>query len=174
MIHVDSWDAPEAEWAQSTLRLMAIETRERRAGGETVVTRLADILVIQGIRSWLARGEGMQKGWLSALRDERIGRAVLAMQREPGATWTVESLARSVSMSRSAFAARFHELVGETPLEYLTRWRMQSAARALRESGDAVIEIAERFGYGSEAAFSRAFRRVMGETPGRCRRDSGR
>lgn len=170
VIHVDAWNAPESEWIQSTLRLMALESRERRAGGETIVTRLADILVIQGIRTWLAKGEGMQQGWLAALRDERVGRAVLAMQREPGAPWTVESLARAVSMSRSAFAARFHELVGESPLEYLTRWRMQSAARALRSTDEAVIDIAERFGYGSEAAFSRAFKRVMGETPGRHRR----
>lgn len=170
VIHVDSWGSRESEWVQSTLRLMAMEARERRAGGETVVTRLADILVVQGIRAWLDRGEGMERGWLSALRDERIGRALVAMQREPGAAWTVEGLARSVSMSRSAFAARFHELVGETPLEYLTRWRMQCAARVLRESDDAVLEIAERYGYGSEAAFSRAFKRVMGETPGKSRR----
>ena len=173
VIHVDGWDAPESEWVQHTLRLMAMESRERRPGGETVVTRLADILVIQGIRSWLARGEGMEQGWLAALRDERIGRAVVAMQREPGAAWTVESLARAVSMSRSAFAARFHELVGESPLEFLTRWRMQSAARALRATDDAVIDIAERYGYGSEAAFSRAFKRVMGAPPGRHRRDGG-
>jgi AraC-like DNA-binding protein len=73
-------------------------------------------------------------------------------------------------MSRSAFAARFHELVGETPVEYLTRWRMQCAARVLRETGDAVIDVAERYGYGSEAAFTRAFKRVIGETPGRYRR----
>ena len=135
-----------------------------------MVTRLADVLVIQGIRSWLARGEGLGEGWLAALRDERIGRAILAMQREPGVGWTVESLARAVSMSRSAFAARFMELVGEAPLAFLTRWRMQCAARDLRASDDAVIVIAERYGYGSEAAFSRAFKRAMGETPGGVRR----
>jgi AraC-like DNA-binding protein/mannose-6-phosphate isomerase-like protein (cupin superfamily) len=173
VIHVDAWNAPESEWMQSTLRLMAIESKHRRAGGETIVTRLADILVIQGIRSWLARGEGMQQGWLAALRDERIGRAIVAMQREPGASWTVESLARNVSMSRSAFALRFQDLVGESPMEYLTRWRMQSAAQALRTTNEQVIDIAERYGYGSEAAFSRAFKRVMGETPGKHRRGKG-
>ena len=174
VIHVDSWNAPESEWVQSTLRLMGMEAGGRRPGGETVVTRLADILVIQGIRSWLARGEGMQQGWLAALRDERIGRAIVAMQREPGASWTVESLARNVSMSRSAFALRFQELVGESPMEYLTRWRMQSAAQALRTTNEQVIDIAERYGYGSEAAFSRAFKRVMGDTPGKHRRGAGK
>jgi len=171
VIHVDSWNAPEAEWVQSTLRLMGVEAGARRPGGETVVTRLADILVIQGIRSWIARTEAVEKGWLAALRDERIGRAILAMQREPGIGWTVESLARAVSMSRSAFAARFGALVGESPLEYLTRWRMQCAARDLRTGEDAVIEIAQRYGYGSEAAFSRAFKRGMGMTPGAARRE---
>jgi AraC-like DNA-binding protein len=170
VIHVDSWDAPEAEWVQSTLRLMGAESSGRRPGGETVVTRLADILVIQGIRSWIARSDDARQGWLAALRDARIGRAILAMQREPGIAWTVESLARAVSMSRSAFAARFMELVGESPMEYLTRWRMQCAARDLRVGDEAVIAVAQRYGYGSEAAFSRAFKRGMGMTPGAARR----
>jgi AraC-like DNA-binding protein len=170
VIHIDSWNADESEWIQSTLRLMTMEANQRRPGGETIVTRLADILVVQGIRSWIARCEDSGQGWLAALRDERIGRAILAMQREPGYGWRVESLAKAVSMSRSAFAARFQGLVGESPLEYLTRWRMQSAEHALVHTSDSVIEIAERFGYQSEAAFGRAFKRVMGRTPGASRR----
>lgn len=170
VIHVDSWSAPEAEWVQSTLRLMGFEAGRKRPGGETVVTRLADVLVVQGIRSWLARGEGLETGWLAGLRDERIGRVLLAMHREPGRAWTVEALARLASMSRSALAARFHAVVGETPLGHLTRWRMQNAAHDLRTGDEAVIEIARRYGYGSEAAFSRAFKRAMGSTPGEARR----
>ena len=112
MIGVDVWSSPEIEWIQSTLRFMAAEARELRPGGETVITRLADILVIQAIRSWIARDPAAQTGWLGALRDPQIGRAIALVHRDPARNWTVASLATAVGMSRSAFAARFSQLVG--------------------------------------------------------------
>jgi AraC-like DNA-binding protein/mannose-6-phosphate isomerase-like protein (cupin superfamily) len=173
VIRVEAWSSPESEWMQSTLRLMASESGERRAGGEAVVTRLADILVIQAIRSWIAANPAAQTGWLGALHDERIGPAILQIQREPEREWSVASLAKEVAMSRSAFAARFRTLVGETPMEYVTRWRMHVATTLLQEEGATVAELAGRLGYRSEAAFSRAFKRVIGASPGAVRRGGG-
>ena len=158
------------EWIASTLRFMAAEAREPRLGGETVITRLADILVIQAIRAWIEQDPAAQTGWLGALRDPQIGRAISLIHRDPARTWTVASLADEVAMSRSAFAARFAELVGEPPMHYVTRWRMHAAVTWLRE-GDATLgELALRLGYQSEAAFSRAFKRFMGLSPGAVRR----
>lgn len=127
-------------------------------------------MVIQAIRSWIAEDPTAQTGWLGALYDDRIGPAVLRIQRDPARPWTVASLGREVAMSRSAFAARFRGLVGETPMQYITRWRMHLAATWLREGEAPLTEPASRLGYQSEAAFSRAFRRVIGLSPGAVRR----
>lgn len=170
LVRVQAWSSPQAEWMQSTLRLMTSESAGRRPGGETVVTRLADILVIQAIRSWIAENPSARTGWLGALRDERIGPALLAIQRHPARDWTVAALAREVTMSRSAFAARFRELVGEGPMQHVTRWRMHVATTWLREGGATLAEMASRLGYRSEAAFSRAFKRIVGASPGAVRR----
>jgi len=96
------------EWIQSTLRFMAAEAKELRPGGDTVITRLADILVIQAIRSWIAQDPSAQTGWLGALQDKQVGRAITLIHRDPARAWTVASLATEVAMSRSAFAARFN------------------------------------------------------------------
>lgn len=170
LIHIKTWSsqagsAPHAEWMHSTLRLMAAEASARQPGGETIVTRLADILVIQAIRTWLVENPASRRGWLSALSDERIGPAILHIHREPTKDWTVASLASIVSMSRSAFSARFTELVGEPAMQYLTRWRMHLAGSWLREGNITAAECAAKLGYNSEAAFSRAFKRVMGDPP---------
>lgn len=172
LIYVESWRSPQMEWIQSTLRLMATEARELRPGGETIITRLADILVIQAIRSWMAEDPSAQTGWLGALHDKQIGRAILLIQRNPARAWTVALLADEIAMSRSAFAARFKELVGESPMQYITRWRMNMAVTWLKEENVPVTELAERVGYQSEAAFSRAFKRFIGVSPGSVRRNA--
>ena len=172
VVRVEAADSEESERMQSTLRLMATEARELRPGGETVITRLGDILVIQAIRSWLDGDAAPRTGWLGALQDPHVGRAIALIHREPARAWTVASLAGEVAMSRSAFAARFTELVREPPMEYVTRWRMHVALAALREDGAAVAELASRLGYRSEAAFARAFKRVIGVPPGAARRDA--
>ena len=155
--------------SQSTLRLMAAEARELRPGGETVVTRLADILVIQTIRAWIEKDPAAQTGWLGALRDPQIGRALALIHRDPVRAWTVASLASEAAMSRSAFAARFTELVGEPAMQYVTRWRMHLALERLKEDEAPLADLADRMGYQSEAAFSRAFKRVIGISPGAAR-----
>jgi AraC-like DNA-binding protein len=158
--------SPEADWMHSTLRLIAAEGRTLRPGGEAVITRLSDILVIQAIRSWIADEAVEQTGWVRALRDPRIGAALSLVHRDPGRPWSVASLARETAMSRSAFAARFTELVGESVMQYVTRWRMQVALDWLHQDDVPVAELATRLGYESEPAFSRAFKRTIGVSPG--------
>lgn len=172
LIGVETWSSPEMEWMASTLRLMAAEAQELRPGGEAVITRLADILVIQAIRSWIARDPAAQHGWLGALRDKQIGRAIALIHRDAARPWTVATLADEVAMSRSAFAARFAALVGEPPMQYLARWRMNVALTWLREERASLGELAHRLGYQSEAAFSRAFKRYIGVAPGAARRQA--
>ena len=171
-IYIEAWRSPHYEWIQSTLRLMAAEAKALRPGGETVITRFADIMVIQAIRSWIEEDPTAQTGWLGALQDKHIGNAILAIQKEPDRAWSVATLAQEVAMSRSAFAARFKELVEESPMQYVTRWRMNVALTWLREGDLSLTELAERLGYQSEAAFSRAFKRAMGVSPGAARRQA--
>ncbi len=156
----------ESEWMHLTLRLVAAEARELRPGGETVVTRLCDVLVVQAIRTWITADPAARRGWIGALHDPLIGRAIALVHRDPARSWTVESLAHEVGLSRSAFAARFSELVGESPKAYVTRWRMQVAQDLLGEPDATVSQVAMRLGYGSEAAFNRAFKRIVGIPPG--------
>ena len=171
VIHVEATTSPQLDWMQSTLRLMAAEAKTLKPGGETVITRLADILVIQAIRSWIERDPAAQTGWLGALQDQQIGRAITLIHRDPARDWTLASLAGEVAMSRSAFAARFTELVGEPAMQYLARWRMHVAVTWLKEESTGLGEMATRLGYQSEAAFSRAFKRFMGVSPGAVRRN---
>ena len=172
VLTVEAGTSPASAWLRSTLELMAAEARGLRPGGEAVITRLADILVIQAIRSWIETDPGAQTGWLAALRDPQIGRAISLIHRDPARPWTVESLADELAMSRSAFSARFTDLVGEPAMRYVARWRMQVAVERLREGDDTVGALSSRLGYRSEAAFSRAFKRVVGVPPGAVRRES--
>ena len=170
VLHLDAWEGGDNRWLADTLRFIAHEAESLRPGGETVITRLADVLLIQMVRHWIQSAEGLASGWLAALRDEHLGRAIAAMHREPQAAWSLESLARTAAMSRSGFAARFSEVVGEPAMRYLTRWRLQLARGVLRESEDTLGAVAERVGYRSEAAFCRAFKREFGVSPGSDRR----
>jgi len=167
-IVIDSWNGEDDQWMHSTLRLIAAEARSMKAGGATILTHLADILVLQAIRTWIETRPS--EGWLKALGDPRIGKALSAMHRHPGENWTLTSLGQLCGLSRSAFAAHFRDTVGETVNHYLTRVRMQVASDRLRHSRIPLAELAESVGYGSEAAFCRAFKRLLGETPGQVRR----
>jgi AraC family transcriptional regulator, alkane utilization regulator len=158
------------QWLEPTLKFIAWEMQTGRPGAHTVVSRLADILFIQLVRGYLAGLPDDATGWLGALKDQQIGSALTLIHQNPETDWTVLVLAERVGMSRSAFAARFHRIVGEPPLHYLTRWRMQKAAGLLREGHASLAEIAEQVGYDSEAAFSKAFKRAIGSAPGAYRR----
>jgi AraC-like DNA-binding protein len=166
LIRIEALRTPEAERVQGTLGQIAAETMRPRPGGEAVITRLADVLVIQAIRAWIETDSTARTGWIGALRDPQVGRALSLIHADPAREWTVSSLAREVAMSRSAFAERFSALVGEPAMQYRTRFRMQVAMNALRDDGATVAELADRLGYRSQAAFARAFKRVMGVPPG--------
>jgi AraC-like DNA-binding protein len=112
---------------------MASEAQALRPGGETVITRLADILVIQTLRAWMTQDPAARTGWLGALHDKQVGRAIALIHRDPGREWSVAALAGEVAMSRSAFAARFTELLGEPVMAYVTRWRIHVAVTWLQE-----------------------------------------
>lgn len=172
VLHLQASSAAEREWVRSTMRFMAAEAKELRPGGDTVITRLADLLVIQAIRAWIAEDPAAQTGWLRAVQDRQIGRAIARIHREPARRWSVASLAAEVGMSRSAFAARFTTVVGEPVMHYVARWRMHVAVTSLEDNGAGVGELASRLGYQSEAAFSRAFKRFVGVAPGAVRRNA--
>ena len=132
VIHLRPGSSLDRESMHGILRLMAAEARERRPGGEAVITRLGDIVVVQAIRAWIETDPAARTGWLGALRDPHVGRAITLIHRDPARAWTLASLAGEVAMSRSAFAARFTELVGEPAMAYVARWRMHLAVDALR------------------------------------------
>ena len=158
------------EWLLSTLQLMAEEAVDSKGGRETLLARLADVVVMHAIRSWIDNDPAASTGWLQALRDRQIGRAIALIHDDPSRPWTVASLAEEVAMSRSAFATRFAELVGMTVMQYVTQWRMQVAMSLLKSDGVRVSDLALRLGYQSEAAFSRAFKRFMGFSPSSVKR----
>lgn len=169
VLHVTA--SPLTDRMHDVLRLIAAEVEVLRPGGEAVITRLADVLVVQALRAWLADAGPGCSGWLGALHDPWIGRALALVHRDPARDWTVASLAAELPMSRSAFAARFTELVGEPAMQYVTRWRMHVALERLRAGDVTVAEVAGGLGYRSEAAFSRAFSRVVGRSPGSVARE---
>jgi AraC-like DNA-binding protein len=161
----------KADQAQSlalhaTLQLLASEMAEPAPGSEVMVNRLADILFIQCVRAHIASSsETCKSGWLRAIFDPKIGTALKAMHERIENPWTVETLAATAGMSRSAFALRFKELLGETPLEYLTNWRMYKATGLMQKGDRKLFEVAKSVGYDSDAAFSKAFKRVLGVAP---------
>ena len=149
-----------------TMQALASEMAEQVPGSEVVANRLAEVLFIQVLRAHIASGPERNKGWLRAVFDPQMGTALSAIHDSVNTPWTVESLAEAAGMSRSAFAARFKELLGQTPLEYVTEWRMQKAMQLLQQRDKKLIDVARSVGYQSDAAFSKAFKRVVGANPG--------
>lgn len=157
------------------LAAMTAEAGQPQMGSATVLSRMADLLTARLIRCWVNCTGTSTTGWLAAIRDPHIGRVLAAMHQAPGHNWTVESLAGLAGQSRSVFAERFSNVLGEGAAHYLARLRMQHARELLEQGGMSVAETASRLGYESEASFSRAFKRVTGVSPGGVRRtNSGR
>ena len=150
----------------NTVQALASEMAEQTPGSEVVATRLAEVLFIQLLRAHIASGPELNKGWLRAVFDPRMGTALSAIHDSVKTPWTVASLADTAGMSRSAFAARFKLLLGQTPLEYVTAWRMQKAMQLLQQRDKKLIDVARLVGYESDAAFSKAFKRVIGANTG--------
>ena len=169
IIHIKERDGRPLEWLRLTSSFLAEETRGGQPGSNAVVARLLEVLFIQSLRHWGSRIPG-KLGWLSGLVDVQVGKALSAIHDDPARDWTVESLAGVARLSRSAFAARFLETVGQPPLQYLTRWRLNLAADQLRAGAARISQIAPKVGYGSEAALTRAFKAQFGTTPAAFRR----
>ena len=164
-------DEPQTLALRATMTMLASEMANPAPGSGLVVQRLADILFVQCLRAHLeSRSGACNKGLLRAFFDPKIGVALKMMHQKLDAAWTVEKLASACGMSRSAFAVRFKEMVGETPLDYLTTWRMQKAATLLQKSDNKVVDVARSVGYDSDAAFSKAFKRVVHVAPSEFRR----
>ena len=145
--------------------MMAAEARQLRPGGETVMAHLSDIIIIQSIRHWIETDPQASEGWLGALKDPKIGKALAVIHNMPAEAWTVDSLAKYVGMSRAGLAAKFSSMVGVSVKQYLTNWRMNLARNRLANEAIPLGDLAEELGYQSEASFSRAYKRVMGVSP---------
>ncbi len=163
VIHIQSSKAPYSSWMNQTVRLIAEEAEQTQLGGETVLTRLADVMVIQALRHWINHQQDEQSGWLSALRDARIGKSLALIHKHPEIAWTLELLGKEIGMSRTAFANRFSELVGEPMLQYLTKWRINIAKMKLRDGEKVTLDFVEQLGYKSESAFRRTFKKLTGQ-----------
>jgi AraC-like DNA-binding protein len=157
-------------WMTSIFQMIVEEAQPGRIGSFTIMDRLVEVLLIQALRAGMEGNHGAPS-WLAALRDPLIGKSIRTMHFDIQQNWSVESLALSVGMSRSGFAARFKELVGRTPMEHLTRWRMLKAARMLTDDADSIAKIITAVGYTSESAFRRQFVEVLGVSPARYRKE---
>ena len=166
-VHIRS-DSQNAQPLRSALELIRYETDKLRPGTDVLAGTLATIVLVNILRAYLSSSP-QPAGWLGALADHRIGNALDKMHRDIVRRWKVEDLASEVGMSRTSFTERFKAFVGISPLDYLTRWRMTVAQNVLRNEDAKLSQIAERVGYESETAFSAAFRRMFGISPGRYR-----
>jgi AraC-like DNA-binding protein len=165
LMHVKtSEDRARLRWS---IELMMEELREARPGASVVAQQLAHMMLVQALRLYLARPSRKEVGWLSILSDPQLSAALEAMHADPSLPWKVQELADRAGMSRSTFSERFRELSGETPIAYLTRWRMILAGEKLVEGRETIARIASSLGYESEHAFSTGFKRVMGLSPRR-------
>jgi AraC-like DNA-binding protein len=164
-------DGPAAALLPELFRAGVRESSAALPGSGSMLAKLAELLFVEAMRRYMENLPPQGKGWLAGVRDTHVGSALALIHAEPGRAWTVDKLAREVALSRSALAERFTSLVGESPIQYLTRWRLALAAQALRSGSEALAHIAERSGYESEAAFNRAFKREFGVPPAAWRKN---
>jgi AraC-like DNA-binding protein len=165
LFKVDVRNDPQSAWIEASLRYAAEEAAQRRAGSAIVLSRLSELLFVWAVRRCIDELPADRKNWLAGVKDRFVGRALSILHAQPAYNWTVDELARKVGLSRSAFAQRFSDLLGQPPMQYLARWRLIVAAQELSYSSKAIAAIAEEVGYESESAFHRAFRREFGQPP---------
>jgi AraC-like DNA-binding protein len=168
LLHVHS--GFDRDWAVQCMRQAAVEASGGQPGTGAMLERLSEMLFIDAIRQYLGLLPEGSQGWLAGVRDRFVGRALRLMHSSPGDPWTVGDLGLQVGLSRSAFHQRFLAMMGQTPMQYLAHWRMQAAAAMLRDTTATVATVAQEVGYETEATFSRAFKRVVGESPATWRR----
>lgn len=174
MLRIPLSDVATSGWLADLLHLGVQESLAKRPGSQSLLTKLSELAFIEALRRYAQSKPPDLKGWLAGLQDPYVGRALALLHGNPARGWTVDELAREVALSRSAFAERFTDMIGAPPMQYLTQWRLTLAAQALRAGSDGIARIAERSGYESEAAFTRAFKREYGVPPTVWRRTGGR
>jgi transcriptional regulator GlxA family with amidase domain len=157
---------------ENTIRFSVEQADTSRPGAEAVLARLSELLFVETLRAYITQLPPEQKGWLAGARDAEVGRALALIHRHPATPWTLARLAEEAGLSRSVLAERFRHYLGEPPMAYLTRWRLQLGAEMLASSSHSVAEIAAEVGYESEAAFNRAFKRQFEIPPARFRSQS--
>jgi AraC-like DNA-binding protein len=166
VLHISGAALGADSWVASFLRAAVVESNQRRPGGEAVLERMSEMLFVEVLRRYVDTLPTEQTGWLAGMRDPAIGRVLALLHERPDSPWTLERLADDAAMSRSTLHERFVHFIGQPPMQYLAQWRMQVAAGLLRDTKAKLIEVALGVGYESEAAFSRAFKRVVGVAPG--------
>ncbi len=165
VIKVRGKKGDDANWLSQFIRVATLESANKRAGGESVLAKLSELMFIEVVRRHLEALTPDKAGWLAGLRDPFVGKALSLMHAKPARNWTIEELAKDVGLSRSVLAERFADLVGMPPMYYLAKWRMQIASGLLSGGNTNIAGIAAEVGYGSEAAFSRAFKKMVGIPP---------
>jgi AraC-like DNA-binding protein len=165
MLTLNVTETPAGSWIAESFAFAAQQLARQDAGAGSIIGKLSELMFVEAVRRYIDGLSPQEAGWLAGLRDANVGRALALMHTKPAHDWTAEDLAGAVNMSRSAFADRFTQLIGMPPMRYLTNWRMQVAASKLRERRQTIAQIAFDVGYESEAAFTRAFRREMGQPP---------
>ncbi len=165
VLRIPIGDGPASTLLRELLRTGVRESSESRPGTTSMLAKLSELMFVEAMRRYVEDLPPEGQGWLAGVRDAHVGQALTLLHGDPGRAWTVDELARRVALSRSALAERFAALVGEPPMQYLTRWRLALAAQALRSSGEAIARVAGRSGYESEASFNRAFKREFGMPP---------
>ena len=171
LIHLRGRSRAADGWLNLTLAFLAEEAESYRPGAESVMIRLADLLFVEAVRAYASVPGTPKHGLAAALRDPRIATAVVGIHRQPAAKWDIRRLARQAAMSRAAFADRFRSLVGESPISYVARCRMNRATALLATTQMSLSKVAARVGYESEASFGRAFKRSVGTSPAAYRKD---
>lgn len=169
-LHIKDTERRELTWLETATNVIMQETGSNEPGADAVVKRLAEILLIQILRVYMLR-KNVSKGYLAALKDHQINNALKLIHTKPDESWTLENIARQIGMSRAAFAAKFKHLIGITPMNYLTSWRMFKARELIRQHHLSLFEIAESVGYSSEASFNRAFKKQFKKNPGAMRKE---
>jgi len=170
VVKVSVRGSPAGAWLESSIGYALAEARSPRPGGAGVLAKLAEVLFIEVLRLYMADEDDERTGWLAGVRDKVVGAALAALHRDPAHPWTLEELARTAGASRSVLAERFQQLVGTSPMQHLTQWRMVLAANLLRGGSATLAQVAEDVGYQTDTAFIRAFRREYGVPPATWRR----
>ena len=170
MLRVDLRGSGTAAWVQSSIQFSMAQSAAQRPGSAMVLARLSEVLFAEAVRQYMDNVPEAQAGWLGALRDRHVGRALALLHERPTTAWTLERLSREVGLSRSALGDRFASLVGKAPMQYLTSWRLAMAETRLRRGEGSILRIATDVGYESQAAFNRAFKREYGLPPAAWRR----